>query len=253
MLQPEPVLQHEDKVLRHVSLLKPYKGEPPREAITKKPPEVEGQEEMLQPEPVLQHEDKVLRHGKIIQWYPIKFENYPFEDARWMQGTQLKDSLHLVNSYNDSLKVISCWEIEMMASHCSAFYRDGRFCITSEMVPSAGKGLIKLPLVTFRKAKTPSIQAFAKKFVTSAAKVVVMVDPIEAKRLAVEQMELLEAKAKFKKQRAIEAINGGSAMLDITGCLIIEGYTGKPILSQVAGYLHVLADIFDKYLPAAQP
>ncbi|MCO5583867.1 hypothetical protein L7F22_037782 [Adiantum nelumboides] len=47
----------------HVSLLKPSKGEPPREAITEDPPEVEGQEEVLQPEFVLRHEDKVLRHG----------------------------------------------------------------------------------------------------------------------------------------------------------------------------------------------
>ncbi|MCO5571938.1 hypothetical protein L7F22_025689 [Adiantum nelumboides] len=51
----------------HVSLLKPYKGEPPKEAITKDPPEVEGQEEVLHPESVLRHEDKVLRHGKIIR------------------------------------------------------------------------------------------------------------------------------------------------------------------------------------------
>ncbi|MCO5567329.1 hypothetical protein L7F22_021019 [Adiantum nelumboides] len=37
----------------HVSLLKPYKGEPPKEAITEDPAEVEGQEEVLQPEFVL--------------------------------------------------------------------------------------------------------------------------------------------------------------------------------------------------------
>ncbi|MCO5583687.1 hypothetical protein L7F22_037600 [Adiantum nelumboides] len=47
----------------HVSLLKPYKGEPPREDITEDPPEVEDQEEVLQPESILRHEDKVLRHG----------------------------------------------------------------------------------------------------------------------------------------------------------------------------------------------
>ncbi|KAI5075454.1 hypothetical protein GOP47_0009530, partial [Adiantum capillus-veneris] len=88
--------------------------------------------------------------------------------------------------------------------------------------------------------------------VSSAAKEVMMVDPIEAKRLAVEQMKQLEAKAKFKRQRSIEAINGGWAMLGITGCLIIEGYSGKPILSQVAGYLHFLADFFDKYFPSQQ-
>ncbi|MCO5546575.1 hypothetical protein L7F22_000004 [Adiantum nelumboides] len=45
----------------HVSLLKPYKGEPPKETITEDPPEVEGQEEVLQPESVLRYEDKVLR------------------------------------------------------------------------------------------------------------------------------------------------------------------------------------------------
>ncbi|MCO5550562.1 hypothetical protein L7F22_004049 [Adiantum nelumboides] len=88
----------------HVSLLKPYKGEPPKEAIMEDPPEVEGQEEVLQPESVLRHEDKVLRNGKIIRRYLIKFKNYPFENAKWMQGTQLKDSLHLVNAYNDSLE-----------------------------------------------------------------------------------------------------------------------------------------------------
>ncbi|MCO5596601.1 hypothetical protein L7F22_050667 [Adiantum nelumboides] len=45
----------------HVSLLKSYKGEPPKEAITEDPPEVEGQEEVLQPESVLRHEDKVSK------------------------------------------------------------------------------------------------------------------------------------------------------------------------------------------------
>ncbi|MCO5600180.1 hypothetical protein L7F22_054288 [Adiantum nelumboides] len=46
----------------HVSLLKPYKGEPPSEAIMEDPPEVEDQEEVLQPKSILRHEDKVLRH-----------------------------------------------------------------------------------------------------------------------------------------------------------------------------------------------
>ncbi|MCO5615019.1 hypothetical protein L7F22_069307 [Adiantum nelumboides] len=52
----------------HVSLLKPYKGEPPKEAITEDPPEVEG-EEVLQPESVLRHEDKVLRNDSI--YWPV--------------------------------------------------------------------------------------------------------------------------------------------------------------------------------------
>ncbi|MCO5573047.1 hypothetical protein L7F22_026812 [Adiantum nelumboides] len=45
----------------HVSLLKPYKGEPPSEAIMEDPPEVEDQEEVLQPESILRHEDKEKR------------------------------------------------------------------------------------------------------------------------------------------------------------------------------------------------
>ncbi|MCO5552094.1 hypothetical protein L7F22_005604 [Adiantum nelumboides] len=88
----------------HVSLLKPYKGEPPSEAIMEDPPEVEDQEEVLQPKSILRHEDKVLRLGKTIRRYLIKFKNYPFEDAIWMQGIQLKDSMHLVNAYNDSVE-----------------------------------------------------------------------------------------------------------------------------------------------------
>ena len=84
----------------HVSLLKPCKGEPPKEPIIEDPPEFEGQEEILQPESILRHEDKVLRSGKTIRRYLIKFKNYPFEDARWMQGIQLKNNVNLVDDYN---------------------------------------------------------------------------------------------------------------------------------------------------------
>lgn len=88
----------------HVSLLKPYKGLPPSEPIEEDPPEFKGQEEILQPESILRHEDKILRNGKVIRRYLVKFKSYPFEDARWMQGIQLKDSLPLVKAYNDSLE-----------------------------------------------------------------------------------------------------------------------------------------------------
>ena len=52
----------------HVSLLKPYKGEPPKEPVIEEPPEFEGLEEVLQPESILRHEDKVLRSGKTTTW-----------------------------------------------------------------------------------------------------------------------------------------------------------------------------------------
>ena len=57
---------------------------------------------MLQPESILRHEDKVLRSGKTMRRYLVKFKNYGFEDARWMQDIQLKDCQNLVNAYNQS-------------------------------------------------------------------------------------------------------------------------------------------------------
>ena len=47
-----------------MSLLKPYKGEPPTDPIIEEPPKFEGQEEILQPKSILQHEEKILRSGK---------------------------------------------------------------------------------------------------------------------------------------------------------------------------------------------
>ncbi len=91
----------------HVSLLKPYKGEPPKEPVIEDPPEFEGQEEILQPESIIRHEDKVLRNGKVIRKYLIKFRNYPFEDAKWMQGVQLKDNKNLVDEYDCSLPEVN--------------------------------------------------------------------------------------------------------------------------------------------------
>ncbi|MCO5596825.1 hypothetical protein L7F22_050895 [Adiantum nelumboides] len=55
----------------HVSLLKPYKGEPPSEAITEDPPEVEDQEEVLQPESILRHEDEKVEEQR--QQFPKHF------------------------------------------------------------------------------------------------------------------------------------------------------------------------------------
>ncbi|CAA2945570.1 uncharacterized protein LOC111391442 [Olea europaea subsp. europaea] len=67
-------------------------------------------------------------------------------------------------------------------------------------------------------------------------KEVIMVDPLEAKRLAAKQMEKIKAKDKFKKRRQIEAINGAWAMIGLTAGLVIEGHTGNTILAQLAGY-----------------
>ncbi|XP_057464164.1 uncharacterized protein LOC130753963 isoform X4 [Actinidia eriantha] len=67
----------------------------------------------------------------------------------------------------------------------------------------------------------------------SSRKEVIMVDPLEAKRLAVKQMEEIKAKEKLKRRRQIEAINGAWAMIGLTAGLVVEGQTGNSILAQV--------------------
>ncbi|KAK6248134.1 hypothetical protein QUC31_019699 [Theobroma cacao] len=73
---------------------------------------------------------------------------------------------------------------------------------------------------------------------------VIMVDPLEAKRLAAKQMEQIKAKEKFQRRRRIEAINGAWAMIGLTAGLVIEGQTGKSILAQLAGYLSAIIHLF---------
>ena len=50
----------------HVSLLKPFKGDPPSEPIKEDPAEFEEQEEILQLEKILKHEDNVLCSGRTL-------------------------------------------------------------------------------------------------------------------------------------------------------------------------------------------
>ncbi|KAF8389317.1 hypothetical protein HHK36_026011 [Tetracentron sinense] len=78
----------------------------------------------------------------------------------------------------------------------------------------------------------------------SSNKEVIMVDPLEAKRLAAKQMKEIQAKAKLKRQRRIEAINGAWAMIGLTTGLVIEGNTGNSILTQLAGYWGAISNFF---------
>ncbi|CAM6040022.1 unnamed protein product [Sphagnum compactum] len=80
-------------------------------------------------------------------------------------------------------------------------------------------------------------------------KEVIMVDPLEAKRLAAEEWKLLQARAALQRQQQIEAINGGWAVLGLAAAIVIEGYTGKGILEQVAGYLDSIADFIAGLTP----
>ncbi|KAL8206340.1 hypothetical protein R6Q57_009891 [Mikania cordata] len=77
-----------------------------------------------------------------------------------------------------------------------------------------------------------------------ANKEVIMVDPVEAKRLAAKQMENIKRKQAFKRRRQIEAINGAWAMLGLTAGLVVEGQTGNGILAQLAGYWASVVNFF---------
>ncbi|MCO5565008.1 hypothetical protein L7F22_018678 [Adiantum nelumboides] len=47
----------------HVSLLKPFKGDPPKDPVQEEPPLFDDIEEVLQPEEILRHEENTLRSG----------------------------------------------------------------------------------------------------------------------------------------------------------------------------------------------
>ena len=83
----------------HVSLLKPFKGDPPKEQVQEEPPLFDELEEVLQPEEILKHEENTLQSGKVIRRYLVKFKHYTNEDSKWMQETQLKDVLPLLQDY----------------------------------------------------------------------------------------------------------------------------------------------------------
>ncbi|CAL1415058.1 unnamed protein product [Linum trigynum] len=78
----------------------------------------------------------------------------------------------------------------------------------------------------------------------SSKREVIMVDPAEAKRLAAKQMVEIRRKERLKRRREIEAINGAWAMIGLTAGLVIEGYSGKTIIEQLAGYLSAIVHIF---------
>ncbi|MCO5609588.1 hypothetical protein L7F22_063818 [Adiantum nelumboides] len=59
----------------HVSLLKPFKGDPPKEPVQEEPPLFDDIEEVLQQEEILRHEENILRSGKFKDgdWVLLRF------------------------------------------------------------------------------------------------------------------------------------------------------------------------------------
>ncbi|PIN18214.1 hypothetical protein CDL12_09109 [Handroanthus impetiginosus] len=126
---------------------------------------------------------------------------------------------------------------------------------SSNFDSSAGFNLIRLRLQHERdvrlfpqRTRSRAIRVLANPNVSpdkgNSNKEVIMVDPLEAKRLAAKQMERIKAKEKLKKRRQIEAINGAWAMIGLTAGLVIEGHTGNNIITQLAGYWAAFIGLF---------
>lgn len=65
----------------HISLLKPYVGEPPKEPVSEDPPEVDELEEILQPGHIVAHKECKLKGGKLHHRYLVKFKDYSSLDS----------------------------------------------------------------------------------------------------------------------------------------------------------------------------
>ena len=68
----------------HVSLLKPFKRDPPKEPIQEEPPLFHEVEAILQPKEILQHEKNILCHNKIVHRYFVKFKHYTNDVSKLM-------------------------------------------------------------------------------------------------------------------------------------------------------------------------
>ncbi|XP_006647493.1 uncharacterized protein LOC102703459 [Oryza brachyantha] len=132
------------------------------------------------------------------------------------------------------------------ASSSSPFLSTGLVC----SAPSTSRWTVvyKQPGHTvYRRSHVQSFLAFASADASggkrSSGDNVVMVDPLEAKRIAAQQMQEIRAREKMKRRRQAEAINGALAMIGLTVGLVVEGQTGKGILAQLAGYFAALSSL----------
>ncbi|KAL2939773.1 High molecular mass early light-inducible protein HV58 chloroplastic [Bienertia sinuspersici] len=95
----------------------------------------------------------------------------------------------------------------------------------------------------FRMLANPNVSSGKSDF----KKDILMVDPLEAKKLAAKQMAEIKTKERFEKRRRIEVINGAWAMIGLTAALVVEGRIGKGILGQLDGYWHAVLSFFIRW------
>ncbi|MCO5566446.1 hypothetical protein L7F22_020123 [Adiantum nelumboides] len=79
----------------HVSLLRPYVGDVPKDMPE---PEVEELDEILVPEQILALKERKVK-GKVARRYLVKFRNYPPMDAKWMEEGKLAESPIVLSLY----------------------------------------------------------------------------------------------------------------------------------------------------------
>ncbi|MCO5599335.1 hypothetical protein L7F22_053436 [Adiantum nelumboides] len=72
----------------HVSLLRLFVGDVPKDMVLEEQPEVEELDEILVPEQILARKGRKVR-GKVARRYLVKFKNYSPMDAKWMEEPEL--------------------------------------------------------------------------------------------------------------------------------------------------------------------
>ncbi|KAH7420642.1 hypothetical protein KP509_13G015400 [Ceratopteris richardii] len=82
----------------HISLLRPFVGDVPKDTRQEEQPEVEELDEILVPEQILAHKDQKVK-GKVVIRYLVKFKNYSPMNAKWMEEVELEASPHLLQLY----------------------------------------------------------------------------------------------------------------------------------------------------------
>ncbi|MCO5548318.1 hypothetical protein L7F22_001775 [Adiantum nelumboides] len=82
----------------HVSLLRLYVGDVPKDMPTEEQPEVEELDEILVLEQILSHKKRKVKR-KVARRYLVKFKNYPPMDAKWMEEGELAESPNVLKLY----------------------------------------------------------------------------------------------------------------------------------------------------------
>ncbi|MCO5583084.1 hypothetical protein L7F22_036991 [Adiantum nelumboides] len=88
----------------HVSLLRSFVGDVPKDLVPEEQPKVEELVKILVPELILVHKDRKVR-GKVARRYLVKFKNFSSINAKWMEEAELVDSHQLLQLYLEAFQL----------------------------------------------------------------------------------------------------------------------------------------------------